>query len=62
MNEQLLSVKQLAERWSLTPHTLMAWRKKNKGPPFMRIGQKIFYKLADVELFEDNNISKPSVS
>jgi len=62
MKPELLSVKELAERWQITPHTLAVWRKKGTGPPFMKIGHKIFYQMYDVLKFEQENRRSDSIS
>jgi predicted DNA-binding transcriptional regulator AlpA len=44
---------ELAERWSITTRTLQQWRKAQKGPQFIRIGERsIFYRQEDVEAYE----------
>ena len=43
---------QLARRWSLSERTLERWRWKRQGPPFMKIGGRVAYALADIEAFE----------
>lgn len=43
---------QLARRWSLSPRTLERWRWLKAGPPFLKIGGRVVYRLEDVEQFE----------
>lgn len=52
MDIKHLNQVQLARRWSLSPRTLERWRWLKKGPPFMRIGGAIRYRIEDVEAFE----------
>jgi hypothetical protein len=52
MDIKHLNQVQLARRWSLSPRTLERWRWLKKGPPFMRIGGAIRYRVGDVEAFE----------
>lgn len=40
-------------RFAIT--TLANWRSQGKGPKFRRLGGRIFYALADVEAWEQNN-------
>jgi hypothetical protein len=42
----------LAARYGKTIRALQRWRAKGYGPPFMRIGGSIFYRLEDIEAFE----------
>lgn len=49
--------KELAARWKMTARTLQNWRAKGIGPRFIRIGERsIFYRLADVEAYEQANV------
>jgi hypothetical protein len=43
---------QLARRWSLSPRTLERWRWLKQGPPFLRVGGRILYRVEDIEVFE----------
>ena len=42
----------LARRWGLSPSTLERWRHKRKGPPHLKIGGRVRYRLQDIEAFE----------
>jgi transposase-like protein len=53
-----LSAKELAARWGVTPHTLSQWRWNAKGPPYTKIGRKIFYPLAYVKHFEQQSLRR----
>lgn len=43
---------QLARRWSLSPRTLERWRWLRQGPPYLKIGGRVVYRVEDVEAFE----------
>ena len=45
----IISNAELARRLDRTPDTLAAWRKSGKGPPFIRIGNRVFYREEDYE-------------
>lgn len=47
-----LSERQLAARWQASSRTLQRWRASGKGPPFLRLGGAIRYRLIDIEAFE----------
>ena len=49
----LLGDPDLAKRWKVSIRTLQRKRKEGSGPPFLRIGGQIRYRLEDVLLFED---------
>ena len=42
----------LAERWLHSIRSLQRWRASGTSLPFVRIGRRIVYRLADVEAFE----------
>jgi hypothetical protein len=43
---------QLARRWNISPRTLERWRWLNQGPPYLKLGGRVAYRLEDVEAFE----------
>jgi hypothetical protein len=47
---QLVSTKELSEIWGAPESTLRYWRSAETGPPYVRLGGRIKYDLADVEL------------
>jgi hypothetical protein len=47
---------ELADRWLLRPRTLEKWRQTDRGPPYLRIGGRIVYRLEDVIAFEAANL------
>ena len=51
----LMTEKQLAERWHKHPKTITKMRTEGTGPPYIKIGGSILYKLADIEAFETHN-------
>ncbi|HWL69429.1 MAG TPA: helix-turn-helix domain-containing protein [Geminicoccus sp.] len=42
----------LAHRWGISPRTLERWRWLRQGPPYLKIGGRVAYRLQDVETFE----------
>ena len=47
---------QLSRRWSLSPRTLERWRWLKAGPPYLKIGGRVVYRLEDVEDYETNQL------
>jgi hypothetical protein len=47
---------QLARRWSISPRTLERWRWLQQGPPYLRIGGRVVYRLSDVENYEASKL------
>jgi Helix-turn-helix domain len=51
---------ELADRWGLSPRTLENWRWRGEGPPFVKIGRKVVYRLIDVEAYEHEQLRTKS--
>jgi Helix-turn-helix domain len=43
---------ELARRWRISPRTLERWRWLKQGPPYLKIGGRVIYRLSDIEAFE----------
>ena len=43
----------LAQRWHKSLRTLQRWRSEGYGPPYIRIGGTVQYRVGDVLAFED---------
>lgn len=56
--EMLLQV-ELARRWKLSPRTLERFRYEKKGPPYVKIGGRVVYRVSDIEAFERNGLVLP---
>jgi len=54
-HEQYLSEKHLAKRWGISFRTLQRWRWKGTGPPYVKIGGRIRYRLDNITKFEEEN-------
>ena len=51
-----LTPRQLAERWSFSVRSLSLWRVNGLGPRFLKIGNRIRYRLQDVEAWEEEHL------
>ena len=60
METVLLTTAQLAKRLGLAPITLQIWRSQGVGIPFVRQGPRVFYRLADVQDYERQNVQSLS--
>lgn len=49
-----LTEAELAARWLHSHRSLQRWRASGKGPRSIRIGQRVIYRVSDVEAFEAN--------
>lgn len=46
----------LARRWRISGRTLEGFRTRGIGPPYLKIGGRVVYRLADIEAFEEANL------
>lgn len=42
----------LVQRWHISPRTLERSRWLGSGPPFIKVGAKVLYRITDIEAFE----------
>ena len=61
ISRQLVSTKELAGIWGVPESTLRYWRSAETGPPYVKLGGRIKYDLADVERYVRANKRMPSV-
>lgn len=54
-----LSTRELAHRWRISPRTLERWRRVGKGPPWIDLQGRIFYRLEDVRAHESAHLVRP---
>ena len=47
-----LTEAELAARWRHSLRSLQRWRADGNGLPYLRIGRRIVFRIADVEAFE----------
>jgi len=52
MADDLLTQRQVAQRWALSERTLERWRCIGEGPVYINLGYSVRYRLADIEAFE----------
>jgi hypothetical protein len=43
----------LARRWHISPRTLERWRYERRGPPWVTVGGRVLYELANIRAYED---------
>lgn len=54
MKPSFFTPEELASRWHLTTDTLRRWRRKGTGPKFYKTDSGIYYKITDIESFEES--------
>ncbi|MBV5268424.1 MAG: helix-turn-helix domain-containing protein [Burkholderiaceae bacterium] len=50
-----------AARLGLVPQTLANWRHLSKGPPYYKVGDRIFYRSDDLNQFEESGRIDPQM-
>lgn len=58
MQEPLLEPEDLAKRWKVTPLTLAQWRWTGRGPRFFKAGRNTFYRVPDIEAYEEQRAQR----
>lgn len=58
----LLTQKELSERIDTKESTLAQWRYLGRGPKFVRLGRKIFYREQDIADFIEANVHQSTSS
>ena len=52
----------LAARWRMSVRTLERWRSQRQGPPFLKLGGRVVYRVEDVEAFEAAQRQRVSIA
>jgi len=58
-SEVLLTTEDLCARWQVTPASIYGLRYERKGPPSVKIGKGLRFRLADVEAWERTRLVSP---
>ena len=56
---EYITTKELATRWRMSPQTLANQRSLGTGPPYLKLGNHIAYRVSDIEAYEEARIVKP---
>jgi predicted DNA-binding transcriptional regulator AlpA len=54
-----LTLRQLADRLSVSPKVLYGLRYRGDGPPALRVGRELRFRLVDVEAWEQSHLEQP---
>ena len=60
-NDQVLTEREAAELSRFSPRTLQAWRQRNSGPPFIRVGRSVRYWQSAVIAWMQAQVSDPQI-
>lgn len=62
MNAILLTTTEAAEVLRISAITLHRWRKARKGPPFIPMGRKVYYRRTDLEAWIQQQQRRPEAA
>jgi predicted DNA-binding transcriptional regulator AlpA len=53
---EFLTTKELSARWGgrITVRTLENWRSTSNGPPFIKLGGAVLYRVSDIDRWESS--------
>jgi hypothetical protein len=49
---RLLETVHAADELGFSPRTLEGWRRRGEGPPYLKFGRRVKYRLEDIEAFK----------
>jgi predicted DNA-binding transcriptional regulator AlpA len=52
---ELLTEKQVSERWNVSLNTLRFWRSTGDGPPYVKLGRSVRYNVSALEKYLRRN-------
>ena len=58
----LMPAKDVAALFDKTEASLAQWRYEHRGPKYVRVGRKIFYRRQDVQAYIDANVHETTNS
>ncbi len=59
MNSILLNTEEAAESLRMSAITLHRWRKAGKGPPYIEMGRKVYYRRVDLDRWVEEQRRQP---
>ena len=51
----VLTEREVAQRFRVTPRTVQEWRRRHVGPPYFKCGRLVRYSLFDLEAYIESN-------
>jgi predicted DNA-binding transcriptional regulator AlpA len=52
---ELVTERQVSERWNVSLNTLRYWRSTGEGPPYVKIGRSVRYNVSALEKYLRRN-------
>jgi predicted DNA-binding transcriptional regulator AlpA len=60
LDDELWDDPQLAKELGTSPNTPAAWRTRDQGPPYLKIGRLVRYRPSDVRAWLASRVVRPS--
>jgi hypothetical protein len=60
LGDTIVDTEFLARRFGMPANTWAKWRCQRKGPPFIKLGARVFYRLSAVERYLDEHTIDPA--
>jgi predicted DNA-binding transcriptional regulator AlpA len=61
-DEEMWDDFQLAKELGTAPQTPAAWRTRDQGPPYLKIGRLVRYRPSDVRAWLNNRVVRPNAN
>ncbi len=58
----MLSERELANRWGISPKTLQRWRMEKRGPAYIKFSKCVRYRIENVQAYEHEQMTNPQAS
>lgn len=58
----MLSERELANRWNISPKTLQRWRTEKRGPAYIKLSKCVRYSIENVQAYEQEQMTNPQAS
>lgn len=55
----LLTPEEFGAMLDVSLHTIESWRKKGRGPDFVRLERRVYYRIADIQKWIRENVTPP---
>ena len=52
----LLETVHAADELGLSPRTLEGWRRRGEGPPYLKFGRRVKYRIEDIEAYKSTRL------
>jgi hypothetical protein len=61
LDEPLLPEDEAAREIKVQKQTLAAWRNRNQGPPYVKVGRLVFYRPSHLKQWLESRVVRPGM-